>query len=101
MYARASSRSGSVVVDASAAIAAARAHFDSVSVSTGGFVGPGARYEPALWGQARLLATVLVVGDDGTVHVRIRGRAADNADLRGAGATLLDEEDEDVVALVL
>ena len=72
--------------------AAARAHFDSVSVSTGGFVGPGARYEPALWGQARLLATVLVVGDDGTVHVRIRGRAADNADLRGGGATLVDED---------
>ena len=64
--------------------AAARAHFDSVS--TGGFVGP------ALWGQARLLATVLVVGDDGTVHVRIRGRAADNADLRGGGATLVDED---------
>ena len=67
-----------------------RDSFDSVS--TGGFVGPGARYEPALWGQARLLATVLVVGDDGTVHVRIRGRAADNADLRGGGATLVDED---------
>ena len=83
--------------------AAARALFDSVSV--GGWPDPAradASLQPSpgikMRGQARLLATVLVVGDDGTVHVRIRGRAADNADLRGGHGTLVEEDADCYVA---
>ena len=72
--------------------AAARARFDVVQ--TGGplgFTGYDHTFAAGGWGPARLLATVVRVGDDGAVDVRVPGRAADNGDL-GGRATLVEED---------
>ena len=78
--------------------AAARARFDVVQ--TGGplgFTGYDHTFAAGGWGPARLLATVVRVGDDGAVDVRVPGRAADNGDL-GGRATLVEEDADGYVA---
>ena len=78
--------------------AAARARFDAVCYpevvdvdQTTWLSAPGG------WGPARLLATVVRVGGDGAVDVRVPGRAADNGDL-GGRATLVEEDADGYVA---
>ena len=79
--------------------AAARARFDVVR--TGGPLDDGGVFVQTFaaggWGPARLLATVVRVGDDGAVDVRVPGRAADNGDL-GGRATLVEEDADGYVA---